>query len=258
MVPLRGNGGDPRGDRHDPVVARGSHGLEIPADPPVRQRVAARAVIGGRAQPCARRTSTRTRRSAGRRIGSTATSRSRWTSTRSPRTPATPSSTSPAGSRRRTGKRHGLPDPPPDRARQGSAPSANLSVTEICLLVGFESLGSFSVAVHGAGRAVAVGYRRGAVRRGGPPPIPGCFLLMWTRPPRHDGVPQADEKRNRREADGATVGGPPTTYTENSPMITGLAPSTCSSTTRSARSRSTRRNWASRSATTRRSTASAG
>ena len=27
-------------------------------------------------------------------------------------------------------------------------------------------------------------YRREAVARGGPPPIPGCFILMWTRP--HD------------------------------------------------------------------------
>jgi AraC-like DNA-binding protein len=60
--------------------------------------------------------------------------------------------------------------------------SANLSVTEICLLVGFESLGSFSSRFTAlVGRSPSA-YRRDTVAAGGAPPIPGCFLLMWTRP----------------------------------------------------------------------------
>jgi AraC-like DNA-binding protein len=60
--------------------------------------------------------------------------------------------------------------------------SANLTVTEVCLLVGFSSLGSFSTRfkeVMGVSPSV---YRTEAVEVGGPPPIPGCFVLMWTRP----------------------------------------------------------------------------
>jgi AraC-like DNA-binding protein len=60
--------------------------------------------------------------------------------------------------------------------------SANLSVTEICLLVGFASLGSFSTRFHElVGRSPSE-YRDDAVARGGVPPIPGCMVLMWTRP----------------------------------------------------------------------------
>ena len=67
--------------------------------------------------------------------------------------------------------------------------SANLSVTEICLLVGFESLGSFSSRFrHLVGQSPS-DYREAAVRAGGAPPIPGCVVLMWTRP--HAEIPQA-------------------------------------------------------------------
>jgi AraC-like DNA-binding protein len=60
--------------------------------------------------------------------------------------------------------------------------AANLSVTEICGLVGFESLGSFSARFTAlVGRSPSA-YRADAVAAGGPPAIPGCFLLMWTRP----------------------------------------------------------------------------
>jgi AraC-like DNA-binding protein len=67
--------------------------------------------------------------------------------------------------------------------------SANLTVTEVCLLVGFTSLGSFSARfkeVMGVSPSV---YRAEAVEVGGPPPIPGCFVLMWTRP-----HPAADDR----------------------------------------------------------------
>lgn len=60
--------------------------------------------------------------------------------------------------------------------------SANLSVTEICTLVGFASLGSFSARFSELVGVSPSAYRRAAVAEGGPPPIPGCFVLMWTRP----------------------------------------------------------------------------
>jgi len=60
--------------------------------------------------------------------------------------------------------------------------TANLSVTEICLLVGFASLGSFSSRFcQLVGRSPSE-YRDEAVARTGVPPIPGCVVLMWTRP----------------------------------------------------------------------------
>ena len=60
--------------------------------------------------------------------------------------------------------------------------AANLSVTEICLLVGFESLGSFSARFRALVGMSPTAYRLAVVRDGGPPPIPGCMVLMWTRP----------------------------------------------------------------------------
>src|SRR5947207_15030450 len=60
--------------------------------------------------------------------------------------------------------------------------TANLSVTEICFLVGFASLGSFSARFRElVGRSPSE-YRSDAVARTGVPPIPGCVVLMWTRP----------------------------------------------------------------------------
>jgi len=55
-------------------------------------------------------------------------------------------------------------------------------VTEICQLVGFSSLGSFSVRFSELVGVSPTEYRRRAVERGGPPPVPGCFVMMWTRP----------------------------------------------------------------------------
>jgi AraC-like DNA-binding protein len=60
--------------------------------------------------------------------------------------------------------------------------SANLTVTEICFLVGFESLGSFSTRFRQLVGQSPIDYRAAAVAVGGAPRIPGCHLLMWTRP----------------------------------------------------------------------------
>src|SRR3954464_9539443 len=67
--------------------------------------------------------------------------------------------------------------------------TANLSVTEICVIVGFASLGSFSARFRElVGRSPSA-YRDEAVARTGVPPIPGCMVLMWTRP--HPEDPQS-------------------------------------------------------------------
>jgi AraC-like DNA-binding protein len=71
--------------------------------------------------------------------------------------------------------------------------TANLSVTEICLLVGFESLGSFSSRFRDLVGQSPTEYRTAAVQAGGVPPIPGCVILMWTRP--HGDNPQARRSR---------------------------------------------------------------
>src|SRR5437870_9475368 len=55
--------------------------------------------------------------------------------------------------------------------------AANLTVTEICFLVGFSSLGSFSSRFSELVGCSPSAYRAAAVARGGPPPIPGCFVM---------------------------------------------------------------------------------
>ena len=60
--------------------------------------------------------------------------------------------------------------------------TANLSVTEICFLVGFASLGSFSSRFRQLIGMSPSQYRNDAVAQTGVPPIPGCVVLMWTRP----------------------------------------------------------------------------
>jgi len=59
---------------------------------------------------------------------------------------------------------------------------ANLTVTEICMVVGFTSLGSFSRRFAELVGCSPSEYRRRMVARGGPPPIPGCFVSRWARP----------------------------------------------------------------------------
>ena len=57
--------------------------------------------------------------------------------------------------------------------------SVNLTVTEICMLVGFSSLGTFSRRFADIVGRSPTEYRREAARLGGPAPIPGCFALMF-------------------------------------------------------------------------------
>ncbi|HJP78046.1 MAG TPA: AraC family transcriptional regulator [Pseudonocardiaceae bacterium] len=67
--------------------------------------------------------------------------------------------------------------------------SANLTVTEICFVVGFGSLGSFSRRFSELVGLSPTAYRdRSRVRSAAP--IPGCFVLMWNRPsgPRTSGT----------------------------------------------------------------------
>jgi len=57
--------------------------------------------------------------------------------------------------------------------------AANLTITEICFLVGFESVGSFSSRFRALVGMSPTEYRSASASA---PPIPGCFVLMWTRP----------------------------------------------------------------------------
>ena len=52
------------------------------------------------------------------------------------------------------------------------------SVTEICLDVGFASLGTFSRTFHDIAGETPVAYRA----RGGVMAVPTCFTMSWTRP----------------------------------------------------------------------------
>jgi AraC-like DNA-binding protein len=79
--------------------------------------------------------------------------------------------------------------------------TANLSVTEVCFLVGFASLGSFSARFRTLVGQSPNEYRADAVARTGVPPIPGCVVLMWTRP--HPGGEQSG--RSTAHLGGATV-----------------------------------------------------
>lgn len=60
--------------------------------------------------------------------------------------------------------------------------SANLTVTEVCHLVGFSSLGSFSSRFTALVGVPPSEYRRRQVANGGPPPVPGCFAQAWGGP----------------------------------------------------------------------------
>ncbi|GLZ36737.1 transcriptional regulator [Actinokineospora sp. NBRC 105648] len=56
--------------------------------------------------------------------------------------------------------------------------NANLTVTEICGLVGFSSLGSFSTRFTELVGCSPTDYRG----RAEPAMVPGCFVIAWTRP----------------------------------------------------------------------------
>ncbi|MEV4315281.1 AraC family transcriptional regulator [Actinocrispum sp. NPDC049592] len=57
--------------------------------------------------------------------------------------------------------------------------SVNLTVTEICMLVGFSSLGSFSSRFTEVVGMSPTEYR---AKHPAAAPIPGCFLMTWTLP----------------------------------------------------------------------------
>ncbi|GAA1422151.1 helix-turn-helix domain-containing protein [Catellatospora coxensis] len=54
---------------------------------------------------------------------------------------------------------------------------ANLTVTEVCMIVGFASLGSFSARFSALTGESPTGYRDRWAARGGPH-VPGCYLFM--------------------------------------------------------------------------------
>jgi AraC-like DNA-binding protein len=55
---------------------------------------------------------------------------------------------------------------------------ANLTVTEVCMVVGFASLGSFSRRFRELVGCSPTEYRE----RGLPPAVPGCIVMSWGRP----------------------------------------------------------------------------
>ncbi|MFD1661486.1 helix-turn-helix transcriptional regulator [Streptomyces caeni] len=75
--------------------------------------------------------------------------------------------------------------------------TANLSVTEICHLVGFSSLGTFSARFKSWTKLTPTAYRARHVGRGSAL-IPGCYAMLWAGGFR----PGADRGRqsNSREA----------------------------------------------------------
>jgi len=73
--------------------------------------------------------------------------------------------------------------------------SANLTVTEVCMLVGFSSLGSFSSRFRELVGETPTRYRDRWAARGGPH-IPGCFLFMRGV----DALPGAGEQARRSTA----------------------------------------------------------
>ncbi|MFD2469239.1 helix-turn-helix transcriptional regulator [Amycolatopsis silviterrae] len=68
--------------------------------------------------------------------------------------------------------------------------TADLSVTEICALVGFSSLGSFSASFKKHTGLTPSEYRARNVRRG-EGLVPGCYALLW-----HGGFKGLGEERN--------------------------------------------------------------
>jgi AraC-like DNA-binding protein len=60
--------------------------------------------------------------------------------------------------------------------------NTDMSVSDICLEVGFQSLGSFSAAFHRVAGMTPTAYR--ATSGGYGPNVPGCWAALWTRPHR--------------------------------------------------------------------------
>jgi len=83
--------------------------------------------------------------------------------------------------------------------------TANLTVTEVCMMVGFSSLGSFSSRFRELVGETPTRYRDRWAASGGPR-IPGCFLFMrgvdaWPSVAPHD-TPDPIEQHRRSDVDG--------------------------------------------------------
>lgn len=86
--------------------------------------------------------------------------------------------------------------------------SANLTVTEVCMLVGYSSLGSFSSRFRELTGESPMEYRE-RFARDGAPRIPGCFLFMR-------GVSVLDHRPPDREGSGSPTSSSPTSGTPTS------------------------------------------
>ncbi len=78
---------------------------------------------------------------------------------------------------------------------------ANLTVTEVCYAVGFESLGSFSRLFSQLVGVSPSAYRAESLLAGGSLAVPGCFVMMWTRP-RPDAASREKPPTGRQPAAG--------------------------------------------------------
>jgi transcriptional regulator GlxA family with amidase domain len=56
--------------------------------------------------------------------------------------------------------------------------NTTMPITEVCLAVGFTSLGTFSRTFQSIVGSPPSSYRRRSV----PPPVPTCFVMTWLRP----------------------------------------------------------------------------
>lgn len=75
--------------------------------------------------------------------------------------------------------------------------NTDLPVTEICFQVGFSSLGTFSRTF-----TAIVGEPPSEHRRRGPiPPVPGCFVMAWTRPSSTPNLDRPDQAADRAVSD---------------------------------------------------------
>ena len=71
--------------------------------------------------------------------------------------------------------------------------TSNLTVTEVCMAVGYSSLGSFATSFKDVtGETPGAFQRRWAET--GAPRIPGCFVFMWGLAERADGNCASEEK----------------------------------------------------------------
>lgn len=73
--------------------------------------------------------------------------------------------------------------------------SADITVTEVCMLVGFSSLGSFSSRFRALVGMPPSEYRRRNWTERAPLPVPGCFVMAWSRPATSVHVPAVSRAR---------------------------------------------------------------